>query len=100
MYLGIVAKAIDSKKFDGKIFLQRVSKEKGYAKTTYNQNFSDYASVNGLLKGGEWKDNLHGLVVSGMDPEDLKEALADQYDLDAPIVDLIVIRYYIGSEDK
>ena len=56
MYLGVVAKAIDSKNFDGKIFVHRVSEEKGYAKTTYNQNFSDHASVNGLPKGVEWKD--------------------------------------------
>ena len=58
VYLGVVAKAIDSKNIDGKICLQRVSEEKGYAKTTYSQHFSDHALVNGFLKGGEWKDNL------------------------------------------
>ena len=100
MYLGVVAKAIESRDFDGKIFLQRVSEEKAYAKTTYNQNFSDHASVNGLLKAGEWKDISCGLVVPSMDLEDLKYALTRQYDLDAPIVDRIVIQYYVGSEDK
>ena len=96
MCLGVLAKAIESRDFDGKIFLQRVSEEKAYAKTTYNQNFSDHASVNGLLKAGEWKD----IVVSDMELEELKYALAGQYDLDAPIVDRIVIRYYVGPENK
>ena len=53
-----------------------------------------------ITKWGEWKGNLHGLVVSGMNLENLKEALADKYNLNVPIVDRIIILYFVGSEDK
>jgi len=54
MFLGVVANSIPSKNFDGKIYLHHVSEEKAYAKTTYNQNFCDDASVSGLLKNARW----------------------------------------------
>ena len=63
MFLGVVANVIPSKNFDGKIYLQRVSEEKAYEKMTYNQNFSDDASANGLLKSGQWHNEDLGLVL-------------------------------------
>ena len=80
-------KAVDYIDFDGEMFLQCVSEEKGYIKITYNQNFSDHASVNDLLKGGEWKDNSHGCVVPGIYLDDYKVDFADQHNLDDPIAD-------------
>ena len=80
------------KNFDGKIFLQRVSKEKDLAQTTCNQNFSDDASANGLLKHGKWKDENLGLVVNDMTLGDLKDALANQYQIDKNIYERIIIQ--------
>ena len=90
MFLGVVANAIPSKNFDGKIFLQRVSKEKAYAQTTCNQNFSNDASANGLLKNSKWKDENLGLVVNGMTLGNLKDDLTNQYQIDEDICERIV----------
>ena len=100
MFLGVVANAFPSKNFDGKIFLQRVSKEKAYAQTTCNQNFSNDASANGLLKNSKWKDENLGLVVNVMTLGDQKDALANQYQINEDICERIVIRTHVGEKRK
>ena len=100
MFLRVVANVIPSRNFDGKIFLQRVSKEKVYAQTTCNQNSSDDASANGLLKNGEWKDENLGLIVNGMTLGNLKDALANQYQIGEDICERIVVRTHVGEKRK
>ena len=97
MFLRVVANVIPSRNFDGKIFLQRVSKEKAYAQTTCNQNFSNDASANGLLKNSKWKDENIGLVVNGMTLGNLKDDLTNQYQIDEDICKRIVIRTHVGE---
>ena len=48
-------------------------------------------SANGLVKNGEWKDENLGLVVNSMTLGDLKDALANQYQIDKDICEHIVI---------
>ena len=80
MYLGVVGLPVPkevfggNKDFDGKIFLDRVSKVKGYKKATYNQNFTDVASNNGKIKCGKLVD----LLEDNFTLLDLKEAVAEK----------------------
>ena len=53
MFMGVVANPVPERDFDGKIFLRRISKEEKYKKKSHHQNFTDDASLNGLLKDGE-----------------------------------------------
>ena len=52
MFLGVVANPIPEKKFNGKIFVERIAREQAYKKRDHNQNFTDDATANGLLKDG------------------------------------------------
>ena len=91
--MGVVANPIPSKNFDGKIFLERVSKTEEYKKMTHNQNFTDDASANGLLKDGDWIE----LVVPGMLLGDLKEAIVQHYSLDEDVGERLILKYYRGT---
>ena len=64
---------------------------------SHNQNFSDDASVNGLLKNGQWCDKDVGVVVAGMTLGDLKIALVEQYLLESGVSDRLVICLYTGT---
>ena len=55
MFMGVVANPVPERDFDGKIFLRRISKEEKYKKKSHHQNFTDDASLNSILKNGEWK---------------------------------------------
>ena len=48
MFLGVVARPIPEKDFDGKIFIDRVAETVEYKRTTHTQRFSDHAGVNWL----------------------------------------------------
>ena len=54
-------------------------RQKQYQQIGHNQNFSDDASVNGLLKNGQCSDKDVGVVVSGMTSGDLKIDPVEQY---------------------
>ena len=94
MFLGVVAPPDEDNDFDGKIFLDRVCEMKEYAKTVHSQNFTDDATANGLLKNGGWYD----LIADGTTLGDLKESLAEIYDLDEDIEERLVIKIYPGGE--
>ena len=100
MFLGVVANPIPERDFDGKIFLKRVARMETYKQATCNQNFTDDASANGLIKDGEWYDRDVGMVVEGMTLADLKEAIAGHYYLDDDIKERLVLRYYVGHGDN
>ena len=98
MFLGVVARPIEAKGFNGKIFLDRVAEETEYLKTTCTQRFSDHAGVNWNLRRGEWIDLL-------TDDDDIslgefKEAMAGNpnYNLDQDVVDRLVFRYSLGPD--
>ena len=92
MYLGVVANPIPSRDFNGKIFLDRVSRTERYKNATCNQNFTDIASVNADIKAGKWYEHVNG---ESMKLSDLKDKVALAYNLDDDIKDRLVIRFYI-----
>merc|ERR1719291_1268985 len=96
--MGVVANPVPEHSFDGKIFLKRIAKKEKYKQKSHHQNFTDDASLNGILKDGEWKH----LVVEGNDVRlmHLRESIAENYSLDKEITDNLVIRYYPGSKPQ
>ena len=100
MFLGVVAKPVESKNFDGKIFLDRVAEYGSYKKTVYCERFSDDGALNAALRDGDWmqvvKDNEEQTL------GDLRHSLAENYFLDDDIASRIVLRSYrpTGKDGK
>ena len=96
MFLGVVAKPIPEKNFNGMVFLERVAREQAYKKRDHNQNFTDDATANGLLKNGDWIQ-----LVDGDDflLHELKDAIAETYNLDDDIKERLVLRWQ-GPENS
>mmetsp|Transcript_2218 Transcript_2218/g.4869 ORF Transcript_2218/g.4869 Transcript_2218/m.4869 type:complete len:140 (-) Transcript_2218:4-423(-) len=95
MFLGAVAKPIPERNFDGKIYLERISKTETYKKMTTNQNFSHHAPTNELLKKGDWCKHAS----EGMTLQTLRSTLQEKYDLESSIAERLVIQYYIPMRD-
>ena len=93
MFLGVVAQPKPEHDFDGKIFLEQVARMEAYKQTTHNQNFTDDASVNGIIKNGEWMEAVNGECSLG----DLQDMITSNYSLDADIRERLVLRYYVSS---
>ena len=53
MFMGVVGRPVAHRQFDGKFFLERVSKTKYITMCTAHTNFSDDALVNAEIKNGE-----------------------------------------------
>ena len=49
MFLGVVAKPIESRNFDGKIFIERVAKYEAYKKSVTSEQFSDDGAFNSYV---------------------------------------------------
>eukprot|EP00985_Skeletonema_marinoi_P025375 scaffold18595_cov141-Skeletonema_marinoi.AAC.1 len=95
MFLGAVAKPIPERNFDGKIYLERISKTETYKKMTTNQNFSHHAPTNELLKKGDWCKHAS----EGMTLQTLRSTLQEKYDLESSIAERLVIQHYIPMRD-
>ena len=100
MFLGVVAKPIESRNFDGKIFIERVAKYEAYKKSVTSEQFSDDGAVNACLRGGEWKDVL--VDADDMTLGELRLTLAQNYHLDDDIAPRLVLRCYhpTGKDGK
>ena len=105
MHLGVVGipnPTLDSdgKAFDGKVYLQRVSETIQYKQRAHNQNFSDSATSNAMLRNGEWYDEDADLVVDGMTLGDLRIVLVANYEIEEDIADRIVLKYHANDKVK
>ena len=89
MIMGVVCRPIESKNFDGRIHLERVSKTIEVRKLTGHQKFWDDVRVNQQIKEGSWKD-LH---VPGMSLDEIKFTLQEEYGLDEAVADRIDFVY-------
>ena len=90
----------DGKAFDGKVYMQRVSETIQYKQRAHNQNFSDSATSNAMLRNREWYDEDADLVVDGMTLGDLRIVLVANYEIEEDIADRIVIKYYRNDNVK
>ena len=89
MFMGVVARPRPDKNFDGRIFLERVSKNTTIGKLTAHTNFSDDVLINQQLKSGEWKS----LYTDGMTVGKMKSEIIVHYDLSQEIGDRLEITY-------
>ena len=92
--MGVVGRPVPHRNFDGRIFLERVSKRKYIQTCTFHTNFSDDALINGEIKKGKWRDlisDLHLIVL------DIKQLFLLHYDLEDAVVDRL--EFFLCHED-
>ena len=90
MFMGVVGRPIPHRRFNGKIFMERVSKTKYVTSATSHTNFSDDALVNDAIKMGGWKDLVDSTVST---TEDLLEFIRESYNIEDSTVDHIEFFY-------
>ena len=88
--MAVVARPIPHRNFDGKVFMERVSKTKYIQKETAHKNFSDDAIINDILKFGEWRTQFHDEDIM---VQEMIEILVQCYLLEDAISDRIEIYY-------
>ena len=71
MFMGVVGRPVPHRNFDGRIFLERVSKRKYIQTCTSHTNFSDDALINGEIKKGKWRDLISDLHLTVLDIKQL-----------------------------
>ena len=91
VYIDVVAKPIESRNFDGKIFIERVTNYEAYKKSVTCERFTDDGLLNALLRAGDW----HTLLVDGeLTLGELRRSIAENYYLDDDIASRLVLRHY------
>ena len=90
MYLGVVAQPVLEFGFDGKVHLERLSKEKSLQQTKQNQNFSDVIEINTQLKQGDWRY----VATNDMDIKTLIEVVGEEFMLDEEIIERLEFSYF------
>lgn len=101
MFLGVVACPNPTHKFDGRVFLKRVSKEVEVTRASRNKNFSVDAVINDGLKAGCWKDLLIG--VADITVQEAVELVGMNYDLDDFVTSRLQLSYdtfTVGGKKK
>ena len=98
MYLGVVANPNEEKDFDGRIYLERVSRQKTVTRASRNSRFSVDVLVNQALVDGAWKDIVRE-EENCTTVLDLKEKVSDMYDLDEYVASRLTFSYhtYVGA---
>lgn len=90
MVLACVGNPEPDHNFNGKIFMERVSKFEPAKVSSHSQRFTNDFKVNNLIKEGLWKD-LH---VPEMKSHDLFEAIGQHFEIEEYITDRCVLTYY------
>jgi hypothetical protein len=90
MFMGVIAPPDVDNKFDGKIFLKRVSKQVKSKRVSYHTKFSDNYHINQLLRTEEWKDTCY---LPDMCPRHLFDSIRDVYNLDDHLAYNLVASY-------
>ena len=98
MFMGDVGRQRPDKNFDGRIFLERISKTYTIKKRTANPRFSDEFLINSEIKNGKWRQ----FYVPDMTCDDLKKIVGDAYELEDYIIDRLEFSYkkLIGKKGK
>ena len=91
MFMGVVAPPDLENRFDGKIFMKRVSKQVKSKRLSYHTKFSDNYHINQLLRTEEWKSTCY---MQDMCPRHLFESIKDTYNLDDCITYDLVCSYH------
>ena len=62
MFIGVVSRPIPHRDFNGKIFMEWVSRTRYDITATVHTNFSDDALVDDAIKSGEWRQLVDNIV--------------------------------------
>ena len=95
--MGVVGRPVPHRQFDGKIFLERVSKTKYITMCTAHSNFSDDALINAQIKNGEWRNLVADLHIN---ISDLKILFDENYDLENAVIDRLEFFYVTKIGNK
>ena len=97
MFMGVVGNPIPERGFDGRIFLERISKDEVVTKKMSHQRFSDDRLVNHQIKTGDWRS----LVTPQLEipTQELATLIGNVYDLEEAIVDRLEFSYstFVGT---
>lgn len=93
MFMSVVGRPRPEHGFDGKIFIERVSKTKTITRSTANHRFSDDAFINSEIKDGTWRK----LYVDGDTVDDLFEKIVDQFALDDFVAERLELAFQTKS---
>ena len=91
MYMGVIAPPEPRYRFEGKIMLKRISREKIQKSNSFHSRITDSYVTNKLIKDGQWKSILDGL--DDITVSDLVNCMQDQYKFDNDIASRIVFNY-------
>ena len=78
MFLGVVARPVKHRNFDGKILLERIAKDKVITTATSHTNFTDDALCNKEIKNGSWRDHI---IFENSTADDIIIYISEQYRL-------------------
>ena len=97
MFMGVVVRLLPCHRFDGKIFLERVSQRVVVSNLRYHQKFTDDIILNQVIKNREWRDlfDCHSPLTTSK----IITEVANCYALDEAILDHIELQYitFIGN---
>ena len=88
--MGVVARPISSRHFNGKIVMERVSRMRYVTMAIVHTNFCDDALVNDAIKSGDWKVLIDSFTTT---VEDLITMISGAYNIEDSIVDRIEFYY-------
>ena len=88
--MAAIGRPVPHRNFDGKIFLERVSKSRFVSKYTDHSNFSDNAIINMEIKMGMWNEYIPDLQIN---ISELKIIFYMNYDLEEAIIDRLEFGY-------
>ena len=84
MLLAVVGRPLPHRNFNGKIYMERVSKEKFVATKTAQSNFLFDAVINSEIKNGAWKDLIS---INNTEISTLRDIVTNAYNLDGYVSD-------------
>ena len=98
MYLGVVARPRENFDFDGRVYLERVSKKKVITKETTHTRFTDDVIMNADLRQNGWRR----LVPDGsaIKVADLIDSIVEEYDIDEEVAERLEFSYktFVGNQ--
>ena len=97
MFMGVVARPNEQRKFNGRIMLKRVSKSKIITKRTAHKNFSQDRLTNQMIKDGDWKQLI---PADGMYISDLKDLFEESYQLEEYIMERLEFSILLANRKR
>ena len=98
MYLGVVARPRENFDFDGRVYLECVSKKKVITKETTHTRFTDDVIMNADLRQNGWRR----LVPDGsaIKVADLIDSIVEEYDIDEEVAERLEFSYktFVGNQ--